>query len=72
MNARLMPVPTAAARRAAAAEILGRARTQIGSCTYWAEQGDCAAQLRASLRVLAAQVEAAQRALLDADRMRVE
>jgi hypothetical protein len=69
MNARLEP-PTAAQQRVAALELLGRARIQIGSCTYWAEQGDCPAQLAAALQVLAAQVETARQVLLDAEQAR--
>lgn len=57
MNARLDTPPETAA------ELLHVARIQVGSCTYWAEQGDCQAQLLASLRTLAAQVEAAREAL---------
>jgi len=62
--------PTAAEHRAAALELLGRARIQIGSVTYWAEQGDTPEQLFASLQVLAAQVETARRALVDAEHAR--
>lgn len=62
MNARL-DTPVLVEADLDPAELLHRARTQIGSCTYWAEQGDCQPQLLASLRTLAAQVEAARRAL---------
>lgn len=65
MNARVDP-PTAAEHRAAAVELLSRARIQVGSVTYWAEQGDCPAQLFTALQVLAAQIETARRALMDA------
>lgn len=47
----------------AARILLGQALIQLGSVTYWAEQGDCPRQLLAALRVLAGQVEAADRAL---------
>lgn len=76
MNARLdLPsvanaCPTAAEHRAAAAELLGRARIQVGSVSYWAEQPNCQAQLFAALQVLAAQVESARCALLEAERAR--
>lgn len=76
MNARLespgitQAQPTAAEHRSAALELLGRARIQIGSVTYWAEQGDAPAQLFAALQVLATQVETARRALVDAEHAR--
>ncbi len=69
MNARL-PIPTAAEHRATAVEVLGRARIQIGSVTYWAEQGDTPAQLFASLQVLTAQLETALLALAEAEHAR--
>lgn len=69
MNARLEG-PTAAEHRAAVAELLGRARIQIGSATYWAEQGDCQAQVLACLQLLAAQVETARRELMASEHAR--
>jgi|GEM_PF-2341831 len=62
--------PTAAEHRAAALQLLGQAQIQVGSVTYWAEQGDCQEQLYASLRVLAAQVETARQALVVAEHAR--
>jgi len=49
--------------RPAALDWLGRARTTVGSASYWAEQGDCQAQTLACLRVLARQIEQARKAL---------
>ena len=66
-GAGLKAQPTAAELRAAALQLLGQAQIQVGSITYWAEQRDCAEQLYASLKVLAAQVETARRALFDAE-----
>jgi len=59
--------PTAAELRAAVEQLLHRARIQVGSCTYWAQESDCRPELFACLEVLAAQIETARRALFDAE-----
>lgn len=43
--------------------LLGQARIQCGSVTYWIEQPDTREQALAAMRVLVRQLEAASRAL---------
>jgi len=46
---------------------LAMARNQMGSCQYWAEQGDRTHETLASLKVLASHIEHARRALAESE-----